>query len=683
MNPTSRANNWHSLPIYLFDQFQLDLQNERLLLDGVPVTLQRKAFETLTLLVRNSGRIITKEEFLQELWPDSFVEEGSLTVNISLLRKALGEGRDGRKYIETVPRRGYRFIANVKEVNIAEAALADEESAVTTGIDNFAKNSTLDPYRNGATWIDKESEPTDGTSSAVAGATIEKRRTPLLNPHLSRLRLNGVYAVLILLSLIALAGWFGYSRIRESRSAGKIPRRLAVLPLINLKPDGETDFLSFSLADAITSRLGNLRDLSVQASSSVYKYSNQYPEPQQVARELNVDMILTGSYLKEADELRVSSQMVDGKTGRILWQNNFDLKYDSLLKLQEDVEQQVTSEMGISMAGGKAALNRHDVSHSPLAYEYFLRGIDHYSAARFPLAIEFFEKSVALDPAFAGAWEYLGSAYAVSASMRFGGREHYEKAQAAYERAIALNPERPRSLALQADLLIETNRVELAVVQLRELIRKYPEYPLAYWELSYAYRYAGMLEESIATSKRMLEVHPGYDLRNAVFSSYLYLGQYAKFKATIPVHTESAYLTFYRGFASYHEGDLHKAMEDFDRAYSLDPSLMQAQVGKSLSYGLAGQRLEGLRLLREADRRSEESGVSDAEGIYKIAQAYSVLNDQASALRCLRRSIEGGFFCYPYISRDPLLKAIHGASHFDELLGQARQRHEQFRSKFF
>src|SRR5262245_16169567 len=115
MNTNSPSTIREILPTFLFDQFQLDLQNERLLFNGEPITLQRKAFETLTVLVKNSGRIVSKEEFLQELWPDSFVEEGSLTVNISLLRKALGEGQDGRKYIETIPRRGYRFIAAVRE----------------------------------------------------------------------------------------------------------------------------------------------------------------------------------------------------------------------------------------------------------------------------------------------------------------------------------------------------------------------------------------------------------------------------------------------------------------------------------------------------------------------------------------------------------------------------------------
>jgi DNA-binding winged helix-turn-helix (wHTH) protein/TolB-like protein len=639
MNTNSPPSIRETAPTYLFDQFSLDLQNERLLLDGEPVTLQRKAFETLTLLVKNSGRIVTKEEFLQELWPDSFVEEGSLTVNISHLRKALGEGQDGRKFIETIPRRGYRFIAPVQELNDFKTPVLNNDKV---------------------------------TSVSTTGTVRTSRKFIILSIPL-----------LILIFLAMTYGRWLSAYLGAFNSTVNPPRRMAVLPLINLKPDSEDKYLSFSLADAITSRLGNNRDLSVQASSSVHKYSNQSPDPQVVARELKVDMILTGTYLKEGDDLRITTQMVDGKTGNIIWQEKFDLKFQSLLKLQEQVALRVISQMGMSMASGEISFDRHELSSNPLAYEYFLRGIDHYAAARFPLAIEFFDKAVTIDPGFTRAWDYLGSTYSLSASTRFGGRAYYQKAQKAYEQAIALHPDRSRTIALQADLFIETNRVEQAVLLLRELIKKHPTYPLAHWELSYAYRYAGMLDESIATSKRMLEIEPHYNLQNAVMSSLLYQGEYSKFKETIPAHTDSAYLIFYRGFGSYHEGEISKAIADFDRAYSIDPSLMQAQVGKALSYGLAGQRSEGIRLMQEAESLSEESGVSDAEGIYKIAQAYAVLDDRAAALRVLRRSIEGGFFCYPYISRDPLLKSLHSDSQFGKLLEQARQRHEEFRRKFF
>jgi DNA-binding winged helix-turn-helix (wHTH) protein/TolB-like protein len=645
MNTTSPSTIREIRPTYIFDQFHLDLQSERLLLDGEPIILQRKAFETLTLLVKNSGRVITKEEFLQELWPDSFVEEGSLTVNISVLRKALGEGQDGRKFIETIPRRGYRFISPVRELSELNTTPLSDSDLIASG--------------------------TTGRESASV-------------PPQSSRKIFGIIILIIVLGfLLMIHGRWIATQIGAIHSPGKTPRRMAVLPLINLRPDSENEYLSFSLADAITSGLGNIRDLSVQASSSVHKYSNRSPDPQEVARELKVDMILTGTYLKEAENLRITTQMVDGKTGNILWQEKFDLKYHSLLKLQEQVAMHVVSQMGISMATGDLSFDRHETSSNPLAYEYFLRGIDHYAAARLPLAIDFFDKAVTIDPAFTRAWDYLGSSYALSASTRFGGRAYYDKAQKAYEQAIALQPDRPRTMALQADLFIETNRVEQAVILLRDLIKKYPTYPMAYWELSYAYRYAGMLEESVATSNRMLEVDPDYNLQNAVMSSFLYKGEYSKFKETIPAHTDSAYLIFYRGFGAYHEGDTAKAIADFERAYSMDPSLMQAQIGKALIHALVGHRDEGIALMQAAERLSEKSGVSDAEGIYKIAQAYAVLNDQVAALRILRRSVEGGFFCYPYISRDPLLKTLHNDPQFDKLLGQARQRHEEFRRKFF
>src|SRR5262245_6922701 len=185
-------------PIYLFEQFYLDPQNERLLLDGVPINLQRKAFETLTMLVKNSGRIITKEEFLQELWPDSFVEEGSLTVNISLLRKALGEGQDGRKYIETIPRRGYRFIAPVRELNAVNRTSIND-----VNLTSKVPESPAHPAR--ASW---------------------------------KFTVISLGLLITIFVAMVFGRWIS-THFGAITSIGNTPRRLAVLPLINLKPDTE------------------------------------------------------------------------------------------------------------------------------------------------------------------------------------------------------------------------------------------------------------------------------------------------------------------------------------------------------------------------------------------------------------------------------------------------------------
>jgi tetratricopeptide (TPR) repeat protein len=140
---------------------------------------------------------------------------------------------------------------------------------------------------------------------------------------------------------------------------------------------------------------------------------------------------------------------------------------------------------------------------------------------------------------------------------------------------------------------------------------------------------------------------------------------------------------FYAGFARYHLKRYEEAAGDFDRAYELDGSLLQARVGKALSHAIRGQRDAATQLLQATEREFEAREVGDPEGVYKLAEAYAVLGDTPAALRVLRHSIEAGFFCYPYFRDDPLLESVRGEKDYVSLLEQARQRHHRFRERFF
>jgi tetratricopeptide (TPR) repeat protein len=317
-----------------------------------------------------------------------------------------------------------------------------------------------------------------------------------------------------------------------------------------------------------------------------------------------------------------------------------------------------------------------------LAYEYYLRGVDLYSLNEFATAIQMLEKSAAIEPNYALTWAHLGRAYTTNASLRFGGREDYAKAQAAYEKAIALNPSLVEPRIYMANLLTDTGRVEQAVPLLRSALRIGPNNAEAHWELGYAYRFGGMLEESVAECERARQNNPQVKINSSALNSYLYLGEYQKFMQSLPVN-DSIYILFYHGFVEYYLNNYPQAAKDFDRAFEMEPSLLPANVGKALSYSIKHDNARGLKLLHETEDRIEELGVTDPEGIYKIAQAYAVLGDKASALHMLRHSIGGGFFCYPYFVRDPLLQNIRNEPEFQTLMSQARQRHEEFKTSFF
>ncbi len=534
----------------------------------------------------------------------------------------------------------------------------------------------------------KVSAPATPISIAATGlprsAGFIERRKPSIDSKSSRsskgrtskVILIGVPLLIVLLAMsIALRKrWFGHP-------AANKPRSLAVLPFRNLRPDPQTDFLGFSLADAIITKLGYVNELSVRPSSSVDKYRNQEVDAQRAASELHVDTLLTGGFLRDGNDLRITTQLIDVKPDKILWRDTIDVKYDRLLTVQDTVSQQILKGLQVTLSPTEQQKLRPEQSVNPEAYEYYLRGVDLYSLNDFPGAIAVLEKAASIDPNYAPIWAHLGRAYTTNASLEFGGREQYPKARAAYEKALALNPDLIEVRVYMANLLTDTGRVELAVPLMQKLLAENPEYAEAHWELGYAYRFGGMLRVSVEESERARQNNPSVKINSSAMNAYLYLGEYEKFLQSIP-SSDSVYLMFYRGFGEYHLGHFEEAAREFDRAYQINPTLLPADVGKALSYDIHGQRARGLDLLHTTEKRILESGVSDSESLYKVAEAYAVLGDRSSAILMLHRSIEGGFFPYPYFQRDPLLTNIRHEAEFGVLMNEARERYEQFVQRF-
>ena len=273
---------------YEFGGFRLDTAARSLSRDGTPLALPAKSYEVLLLLIERSGQVVEKDEFLRKVWADTFVEEGSLTVSISLLRKMLGTDADGRKYIETIPRRGYRFVAPVKTV-------------ATTAEDQASASWFDEPEDAG---IDEASPPPDDTQVVehAAPATIThdvpgrlrtaRRADHLVNKAGQRRRLSPAVVAVACVALIAF-GYYALERRGDGDRDGRV-RALAVLPFSNLKPEAETDFISYSLADAVIARLGGVGTISVRPSLSVRKYTERAIDLKQVAAALKVDTLLTG-----------------------------------------------------------------------------------------------------------------------------------------------------------------------------------------------------------------------------------------------------------------------------------------------------------------------------------------------------------------------------------------------------
>ena len=639
-------------PLVRFADFEVNLRAGELRREGSKVRLQEQPFSLLTVLLESAGEVVTREELRKRLWSeDTFVDfDHRLAVAVSKLRDALRDSAEKPLFVETVGRRGYRFVGQLES---ADSLPAGSRGGV------------------GETSLPSDRPPAEGELPEVAPLGSTRSRT-------SRLTFLFSVGFAVLLGVIILPRFL---HTRSAKQQSLSPRSLAILPLQNRGQDSTADFLGLSLADVLITKLAYVHTLSVRPSAAIEKYRGTTIELQKVATDLKVDTLLTGSFIRDGDNLRITYQLVDAKTEGILGQGVIDLKYDNLLAVQDKVTSQLISELQLTLSPTEAERLKPEAAVNPLAYEYFLQGLDFHGQHKFPLAIEMLEKSTEIDPNYAPAWAYLGASYTSDAAFELGGREQYRRAQAAYERALAIRPHLIDAQMFLANLLIDTGKVEQAVPLLRDALKTNGNYAAAHWELGYAYRFAGMLDESVAECEQARQLAPFVKGNGSVLNTYLYLGQYQKFLESLPVE-DSSFVLFYRGFGEFHEKEFDQASRDFDRAYELDPTLYTG-IGKALSHSIHQRKTEGLDLLNGLERKIRDRGVGDPEGTYKIAQAYAVLGDKISAMRALHMSVESGFFSYPYLSKDPLLNDLRREPEFDQTLNTARQRHEAFKRAFF
>lgn len=597
---------------YRFGPFAFDPEERSLRRDGVSVPLTPKAGDTLRVLLEQAGRIVTKDQLLARVWPDTFVDESTLAQNISTLRKAL-DGEGDSVYIETVPKRGYRFIAPVE------------------------------------------------------------RGSPLATPAPSRVRSR--IPVAIILAIVALAGaalwWRG-----SLPAAANGPRTLAILPFRNLQPAPEWDFLGFSLADAVIGRLSVVPQIIVRPSSYVSKYRDTTADPEQVARELGVDTVLAGSYVKDGNDLRVKAELVDVVHDVVLWRESFDLAYGRLTILQDRVADKILEGLRVQLSRDDAARLRQNAPSNPVAYEYYLRGIDLNERHAWRPAIPLLAESVALEELTAPAWSELGEAYYGYGSFQSGGALYVEKGIAAFRRALEINPDMLHARVGLVMYLSESGQIDEAMQQLQQTLQINPNYALAHWWTSQVYRYAGRLEASLEAAARARELDP-YVTRGFTQNTYLYAGRYDDFLQSLP-DDNSARMTFYRGLGLLYKGNRAAAIQELDRAFEMDSTLLHARIGRAMRLALDGERADGSKILGALDLLA----IPDGEMLYKVAQAYAMLGDSAASIRALERAVKQDFFCYPYISRDQLLVNVQNEPAFMRVVESARGRSEDFQTKF-
>ncbi len=382
---------------YEFDQYCLDAAKRLLLRAGEPVPLQAKAFDTLLVLIENRDRVVGKDELMKKVWPDTFVEEINLTVNISALRKALGESPNEHRYIVTVPRRGYRFVAEVRELKNGAAA---EVEAAPNG------------------------QPAAPEPEQPQAARFFKAR---------------YVAPAIALVALALAGLMLFTR--QAKHEARI-ETIAVLPFRELGAGAE-DHLGSGMADALVTRLSQIKQLIIRPTSAVLKYRDAQTDPLAAGRELGADALLDGKIQRTGARIRVTVQLLKVKDGRPLWADTFDEDFTNILSVQDVIAARVAKELALKLTSAEQAalVRRHTSNHQ--AWQAYTKG-RHFLSLRtehgLRKAIESFEQASAADPGYAPAYVGLADSYSLLGYYSFVTPEAaYEPARAAAGRALSLD----------------------------------------------------------------------------------------------------------------------------------------------------------------------------------------------------------------------------------------------------
>jgi TolB-like protein/DNA-binding winged helix-turn-helix (wHTH) protein len=376
---------------FLFSDFCLDAEQRALFRHGELVSLAPKSLETLLFLVEHHGRIVDKQELLDAVWPGTFVEEGSLARNVSVLRKTLSGNDDGQSFIETIPKRGYRFVAT------------------------------------------------------VSATTAEAPAHPAPSAPKSWLARNRLALALAALVLLALAGFLLFRR--GQISAGLLTHRamLVVLPVENLTGDAGKEYLADGLTEEVIAELGSLspQRLAVIARTSSMAYKHTNKTVREIARELHTDYLLECSLREEAGHVRFTAQLIRTQDQTHIWAHSFDRPMADVLALQGELARAVADEVRIDLAPQAAARLALSRSVQPDAYDAFVRGRYHWNERSAPdvhSAIDFFQQAVAKDPSFAPAYASLADSYTLLTMMRAASpSEMMPRAKDALLKALSLD----------------------------------------------------------------------------------------------------------------------------------------------------------------------------------------------------------------------------------------------------
>jgi TolB-like protein/DNA-binding winged helix-turn-helix (wHTH) protein len=660
--------------LYEFGPFVLD-PGERLVRHGAArMELPPRAFDTLLVLLENNGRLLEKDALMRTVWGDTVVEENNLSQVIYLLRKALRDGEDGARYIETVPKRGYRFVAEVREFEPAEG---NGGSGARRSNPPSSSSST---NHNGSVAPAGTDSASEGDLHPVSGTGTNRRETPDPNSATRRGWIQGLVGGLAIVAVVALlqgAGW--KQRLFGEADPGAV-RSVAVLPLQNLSNDPNQDYFVDGMTDELITDLAQIRELKVVSKTSIMQYKGTRTPLPQIGRELGVDAVVEGSVLRSGDRVRITAQLIRTATDRHIWAEAYDGDLKDVLSLQARVAEAITNEVKLNLTAEESGRLRQARAVNPEAFDLYLRGRYAWNQRNlegFHKAIEYFNQAIEKDSNFALAYSGLADCHTLL-TLYGGGVTNMAEAQAAAEKALQLDSTLAEAhTSLAAVKILHDWDWQGAEQEFHRALELNPNFAQAHhWYGNLLLGPEGRHEEAIAEMQRARELDPLSVIINADtgFAYYLAgrydlaLQEYQKVLAAnpdfVPVHF---YLSQYYRQTGQYDLWIKESMEN-DRLAGFP---RQAEHLQQL-YTQRGFRA----VMEETATPRGASELADYQDFRMnsctAAQADAVLGRRAAALAALDTCSRGADSALIYLKVDPVWTNVRGEPRFQDLLHRIR-----------
>jgi DNA-binding winged helix-turn-helix (wHTH) protein/TolB-like protein/tetratricopeptide (TPR) repeat protein len=653
---TRQENN-----LYEFGPFRLDAQERVLTRDGEVVPLTPKAVDLLVALVENSGHVLSKDELMKRVWPDSFVEEANLSHHIFTLRKALGEDRSGAKYIETIPRRGYRFVASVAEIDDASNDLVVAERT--------RSHIVIDEER--------EAEAAGSYVEATQPRQLKARQLKALADGRPRNKVNlAVLAVCVAVIVLGAGAYFWMTSKPRQEQTGPGVRSIAVLPFKPLVADSRNESLELGMAETLISKLSPIKQLVVMPISAVRKYSGLEQDSIAAGQELGVDYVLEGNLQMVGEKTRATVRLLSVKDGRAVWTDKCDQACSTIFELQDGVAQQIAGTLALELTGDERKQLAKHYTENVEAYQLYVKGRFFWSKFTdegIAKAIDYFQQAIDKDPTYALAYTGLANSYSVlGLNGPMSPKEALQKMKYVAEKAVELDDKLAQAHSALGGLRLfyewDWAGAERAFKRAMELDPGYADSHELYGHLL---RDMGRFDEALAEMRKAQELNPVSIIISGEYGATLFLARrydqaIEELNKTLELDPNFAATCYALGLAYAHNGMYEKAVAESSKAVTLSGGSVHSKAALGQVYALSGKKAEAQKVIAELQQESKQGYVSPLD----VALIYATLGQSDEAFFWLEKAYEERSCWLIELKSDPGWDKIRSDPRFDSLLGR-------------